>query len=158
LGGGRIALVACHDVNFVDLHLALEFHRRHAGDQALAQRRGHDVDIVLIQTQFTGNLKIGKVEAHEVKTQNPDAQRLMMAGQDRATEVIKAAAAALAEVALAVPLSFIVAVSHDRSAVACGAAHTIRPTMLTDQRETLVVIDERGKINQLCGSHESLVQ
>src|SRR3954469_6820970 len=40
-----LALVAGHDVDFVDLHLALQHHRRCLGDQAAAQVLRHGLHV-----------------------------------------------------------------------------------------------------------------
>jgi hypothetical protein len=78
----------------------------------------------------------------------------MMAGQNGAAQVIKANAAGFATVALAVPLRLIITVPMDATAGAAGAANTIGPTVLTDQQVTLVVVDERGEIDQLRNSQD----
>jgi hypothetical protein len=146
--------VASDNINLVGLDLALELHRGDTGNQALAQRRGHDLDVIVVQIQFTCDLQIGKIETHEVKTQNPDAQRLMMTGQDGTTEIIETTATALAKVALTVKLGVIVTVPHNRAAIARRTANSVGPPVLTDQRKALVVIDKRGKIDQARGVHE----
>ena len=77
-----------------------------------------------------------------------------MARQDRPGQVIEAAAAAFATVALAVPLLLVMTITDHRMARTTGTAHAIGPTMLTDQLVALVVIDERRKIDQLRDSHD----
>ena len=62
----RLAFVPGHDVNLVDLHLALQFYRRHFGDQAAAQLLCHGLHIRDGQAQLTRNLPVREVQAHEV--------------------------------------------------------------------------------------------
>ena len=46
--------------------------------------------ITAIERQFVGNLLVRHVESHEVQTQYPDFQRLMMSGKDGVGQIIKA--------------------------------------------------------------------
>ena len=144
----------CDDIDLVDLDHALKLHFGGLGNEAVPQARGHRLDIVFIQAQFPGDLEIGEVQSHEIQAQDPDPERLVMAGQDRPGQIIEATAAAFATVALAVRLFLIVAVTADRMARAARTANAIGPTMLTDQIEALVVIDERGEVDQLRDSHD----
>ena len=77
----------------------------------------------------------------------------MMAGQDRPGQVIEAAAAAFATVALAVPLFLIVAITGHRIARTARTADSIGPALLTDQIVALLVVDERGEVDQLRDGH-----
>ena len=70
------------------------------------------MNVVFIQTQFPGDLEIGEVQSHEIQAQDPDPQRLMMAGQDCPGQVIEATAAAFATVSLAVALFVIMAIAN----------------------------------------------
>jgi len=140
-------------VDLVELDHALKPHRGDLGNEALPQLRGHRMDVVLIQAQFPGDLQIGEVQSHEIQAQDPDPQRLMMAGQDRPGQVIEAAAAAFATVALAVGLFLIMAITGHRMARTARTANAIGPTMLTDQIVAFLVIDERGEVDQLRDGH-----
>src|SRR3954452_11876058 len=88
----------------VDLDLAPEPHRLDPGDQAGAELLGHELHVRLAQAQLLGDLPVREVEAHEVQAQNPDPQRLVMAGQDVAGQVVEAGAAGGAAVTLPVRL------------------------------------------------------
>ena len=48
----RLAFVPGHDVDLVDLHLALQFYRRRFGDQPAAQLLRHRLRIRSIQAQL----------------------------------------------------------------------------------------------------------
>jgi hypothetical protein len=112
------------------------------------------MDVVFIQAEFPGDLKIGEVQSHEIQAQYPDPERLVMACQDRPGQIIEATAAAIATVALAVRLFLIMTVTDHRMARTARTANAIGPTMLTDQIEALAVIDERGEVDQLRDSHD----
>ena len=143
-----------YHVDLVDLDQTLEFHLGGLGDEAFPQARGHRLDVVLIQIQFSGDLKIGEVQPHEIQAQYPDPEWLMMAGQDRPGQVVEATAAAFATVALALPLRLVVTITDHRVARATGTADAIGPAMLTDQLVAPPVINERGEVNQLRSSHD----
>jgi hypothetical protein len=138
-----LALVPGHDVDFVDLDLALQPRRRGLGDQAAAQLLRHGLHVGPAQAQLPGDLPVREVQPHEVQAQHPDPQRLMVSGQHRAREVVEAPRARLAAVALPVRLRVVAAVTHHRAAAAPGAAHALRPALLAHQREALGVVDPR---------------
>jgi len=140
-------------IDLVDLDHARKLHLGGLGNEALPQARGHRMDVVFIQVQFPGDLQIGEVQSHEIQTQDPDPQRLMMAGQDRPGQIIEATAAAFATVALAVGLFLIVAIADHRMARTARTLDAVGPTMLTDQIVALRVINERGEVDQLRDSH-----
>src|SRR3954449_11829236 len=94
------------------------------------------------QAQLLGDLAVGEVQAHEVEAQHPDAQRLVMAGQDSASEVVEAGAARRAAVALPVRLGVVPAVAGDLGTIAARAANAVRPAVLPDQLEALRVVDQ----------------
>ena len=141
-------------IDLVDLDHALKPHLGGLGNEALPQKRGHRMDVVFIQAQFLGNLEIGEVQSHEIQTQYPDPERLMMAGQDRPRQIIEANAAVFATVALAAALFLIMTITDRRMSRTARTANTIGPTILTDQIEALVVINERGEVDQLRDSHD----
>jgi hypothetical protein len=67
------------------------------------------------------------------QAQHPDPQRLMVPGQNGASQVVEAAAAGCAAVALAMRLGIVPAMAGDRGAVTGRAASTLRPAMPADQ-------------------------
>ena len=146
--------MAGHHIDLVDLDHALKRHVRDLREQALAQGRCHHVDVVFIQIQFAGDLEIGKIEANEIQAQYPNAERLMMASQDRPAQIVEARPATLAAVALAVLLPVVNTIADHGLAGAAGTANAIGPTMLTNQPKTLLVVDEGGEINQVIGSQD----
>ena len=75
-------------------------------------------------------------------------QRLVMAGQHRAGQVVEARLAALAQPALARVPGILPAVPDHVRAVAGRAPHAIRPAMLADQVEALGVVEQRGQADR----------
>jgi hypothetical protein len=145
-----------HDVDLVDLDLARQFYRRRPGGQPAAELLRNGLHFGTIQTQFQGDLPVGKVQAHEVKAQHPHAQRLVVPGQHRSGEVVEAPSVCLAPVALPTGLRVVVAVPGDGAAAAHGAARTLRPAVLAHQREALGVVDQARKVDQVgCGHDKS---
>ena len=144
--GRRLTLVAGHDVYFVDLDLALEPHRREPGGEPLPRMLGHGLHVRRGEVQLPGDPSVREVQAHEVEAQDPDAQRLVVAGQRGACQVAEARAASRAAVAPAVRLSL---VPGDRGALAARAADTLGPAVLADQLVALRVVDQRGEVHQV---------
>jgi len=69
--GGGVALMTGYNIDFITLDFTLKRNRFLLVDEALPQVRGHLLHIVFIQTQLLGNLLVGKIEVHEIQTQNP---------------------------------------------------------------------------------------
>ena len=92
-----------------------------------AQLFGHRLHITDIEIEFAGDLLVGQVQAHEVKAQDPDPQRLMMTGEDGLGQVIEAHLAGRAAVALALSLPVIVTIPRHLVTPALRAAHTRGP-------------------------------
>jgi hypothetical protein len=143
-----MTFVPRHDIDLVHLHGTLELDLRRFGQQALAQARRHCLDAVLIQTEFVGDLTVGEIETHEIQAQNPYAERLMTPGQDRPGQIVEAAAATLATVALPLLLGVVDPVAYDAVTATARAANAVGPTVLTDQLVTLRVVDEGGEVDQ----------
>src|SRR6185369_5009883 len=146
---GRLALMAGYDVDLVNLHFTSQRCRWDLGRQSVAQLLGHELHVRAGEAQFLSDLPVGEVETHEIQAQHPDPQRLMMPGQHRAGEVIKATRTGLTPVALPVRLRVIATVAHHGGTAASGAAHALRPAMLPYQGEALGVVDQRGEIDQV---------
>jgi hypothetical protein len=119
---GRLALVPGYDVNFIDLSAAFQLHGRCPSDQTLTEMFGHRLYIRGVQAQFLSDLPIGKVQPHQVEAQNPHTERLMVPGQHRAAEVVEPCMAGLAQIALPMPLSVIMAIADDDDTVAVRTA------------------------------------
>jgi len=67
---------------------------------ALTQRVRHALHVVLVQLQLLANRAIRQIQAHEVQTQHPAAQRPMVTRQDRPRQLVEPAITGLAAVCL----------------------------------------------------------
>ena len=141
--GGGISLVSGHDMNLVHPDHARQGFPDRLGGQAPAQPWRHVPGIVPVQSQLPGDLAIRQVQPHEIKAQDPYPHRLVMAGQDRARQVIEPDATAVATITLAMRLGLIMPITDHRRAVTRGTTHTGRPAMLADQLKALRVINQR---------------
>jgi hypothetical protein len=110
-----MALVPGNHIDLVDLDHALKLHPGGRANEAFLQARSHRMDVVFVQAQFPGDLQIGEVQPHEIQAQYPDPERLVMARQDCSGQVVEAAAAAFATVALAVALLLVVTIADHRT-------------------------------------------
>src|SRR3954451_6958444 len=117
------------------------------------QLLGHELHVRACESKLQGDLSVGEAQAHEVKAQHPDPQRLVVARQHRAGQVVEATRASLAPIALPVRLRVIAAVAYHGVAAASGAANALRPAMLPHQGEALGVIDQRRQVDQVRCSH-----
>src|SRR3954454_12351096 len=110
------------------------------GGQAAAQLLGHGLHIRPVEAQLLGNLAVREVQAHEVQAQHPDPQRLVMPGQHRAGEVVKAPRTRLAPISLPMSLDLVKAIADYSTAAAGRAANTLRPAMLAHQGKALGIV------------------
>jgi len=103
--------VARDDVDLVDLDLARQDDGRGLGGEPLAQMRRHVLNVAFVQVQFEGDLAVRKVQPHEIETQNPDLQRLMMPSQNRAGEIVEPNPTTPADISLTQPLRVVMPVA-----------------------------------------------
>jgi hypothetical protein len=76
-----------------------------------------------------------------------------MSSQNRSGQIIKPCATVPAQIALSMPMSFIMTVTDYRNAGARWAVDAIQPPMLTDQLITLAVIKQGGQIDDQGSEH-----
>ena len=93
---------------------------------------GYDLDIVLVQIEFMGDLPVRQVEPHEVETKHPDPKRLVMSGQNGAGQIVEAALARCTD-SVTMPLRVIMPMASHRGAVTVGATDTLGPPMPAHQ-------------------------
>ena len=136
-----------HHIDFVALDGAREGNRRAAVDDPLAEQLDHLLDVALVEFELLGDLQAGEVQAHEVGAEDPGAQRLVVAGEDGAGEVVEPPAAGLAEVALAMRLGVVAAVLDDLGGPAVGAVHAAGPTERPDRVVTPGIIDQVAEVD-----------
>src|SRR5262252_2986056 len=87
-------------------------------------------------------LLIREIQSHEIQTQHPDFQRLMMSRKNGVGQIIKTCVTIMILVALTGRLRVIKAAFDDLFGLTRGAGDTIWPAQLTDGLITLSIIDE----------------
>ncbi len=101
------------------------------------------MDVVFIQIEFLGNLCVRYVESHEVQTQNPNAQGLVMTGKNRVGHIVESSLTRLTDIALSLGLGLVMTLLGGRWALAIWACHLVWPTQVPDGGEAFGVVDER---------------
>jgi hypothetical protein len=145
--------VACHNVDFVDFDFAMQRGRWHIRNKPCAQLLCHGVHVGGIHTQLRGDLPVRQVQPHEIEAENPNAQRLMMASQNRSCQIIKPSRACLAPIPLPRQLGIVMAISDNGVSATTRTANALRPAMITNERETFSVIQQTRQIDQFRYSH-----
>jgi hypothetical protein len=87
-----------------------------------------------------------------LQAQHPNPQRLVMAGQHRAGEVVEAPRTFLAALALPVRLVVVAPVADHRGSIAPGATYAFWPAVLGHEGEALGVVQQAGQVDQARGS------
>jgi len=85
------------------------------------------VRIVRVHIQLSRNLLRGEIQTHEIQTQDPGAQRLMMAFKDGAAQIVKLIPTRLALIALPMGLMRVKAALGDLDGRAYRAADAAGP-------------------------------
>src|ERR1700747_3491674 len=98
--------------------------------------------ITAVQRQFLRNLLIRDIQAHEIETQHPDFQRLMMARKNGVGQIIKAGIAVVALIALACRFRVIEAALDDLGGLTRWTRNTVWPAQLADGLIALHIINE----------------
>src|SRR4051812_32080198 len=150
----RLALVAGHHVNLIDLHLTLQPGCWDFGHEATAQLFRHRLHVGRAQPQLQGDLPVREVQPHEVEAQHPPPQRLMVSGQHCAGEVVEAPGAGLTAIALPSALRVVTPVPDNREAVTPRTTYAIGPAMLAHQGEALGVVQKSREVDQIGCSHD----
>ena len=104
--------------------------------------------VVGVKIQLLGDLLVGEVQPHEVQDQDPDPERLVVAGEDGVGQVIEAPAAGPALVPLPMRLGLIPALLDDLGRIAVGAAGAVRPAEVADHLVALGVVDDPQDIDE----------
>ena len=98
--------------------------------------------ITAIQGQFVGNLLIRQIQSHEVQTQYPHFQRLMMSGKNSVRQIIKASVTVMTLITLTGGFGIIKALLDDLYGHTRGTRDALWPAELADGLITLHIIDE----------------
>jgi hypothetical protein len=137
-----MTLMSGHHIGFVEFDLAAEDLDGLARDDPFAELSGHRLGVVGVEIQLLADLFIREIQAHEIEAEDPDPQRLVMAGEDRPGQVIEELLAGLAPIALPLGLGGIVALPGDPRGIAMGTGDALGPPHLADRLEALSIVDE----------------
>src|SRR5205085_5476041 len=137
-----MALMSRHYIDFVAFDRAGKRHRGPAIDDPLAELSDHRPGVVLVDVELLGDLQAGEVQPHQVQAGDPGSQRPVVAGEDRAGEVVEASPAGAALVALAVRLGVVPPVLDHRSGAAMRTGDLVGPAHRPDRLVTLGVVDQ----------------
>ncbi len=85
-----------HHRDFVAFDLASERDFGLPLDEAFAKLRCHFLNIVTVQIKFLGNLFIREIQSQEIQADDPDPPRLVVAGEERPSQVVEAFATGVA--------------------------------------------------------------
>jgi hypothetical protein len=111
-------------------------------DDPFAELGGHLLSVVGVEIQLVADLLVREIQSHEIKTEDPDPQRLVMASEDRTSQVVEEFLTGLATVALPLRLGRIMTLFRNPQRVAMGASHALGPAQLANRFVTLPVVDE----------------
>src|SRR3954447_22491754 len=137
-----MTLMSCRDIDFIAFHLAAERHRRLASHDALAQLRGHPLNVITVEIQLLSDLFLREIQPHEVEAEDPRPQGPVMAGEDRAGQVIEAPPTGRALVPLPRRLGLVASLLGDSGGSAMRAGHSVGPAHLPDGLEASAIVDE----------------
>ena len=134
------------DVDLVTFHHAGQDFGRARRQDAGAQLFGHGLHVTDIEVELAGDLRVRQVQAHEVEAQDPDPQRLMMAGENCVGQVIEARLTGRAAVTLALGLPIVMTMPGHLVTLAYRGNARLRAT--ADRVKALGLIDQGLKVDQ----------
>jgi hypothetical protein len=102
----------------------------------------HLLHITDMQLQFVCNLLIRYIQAHEIQTQYPYFQRLMMSRKNRVCQIVKPCMTVVTLIALTSRLCVIKATLDDLLRFARGAGDAVWPAQLADSLIALYIINQ----------------
>jgi len=77
-----MTLMSCYHIDFVEFDFAAESLDRLALDDPFAELGGHLLGVVGVDIELVADLFIREIQTHEIEAEDPDPQRLMVAGKD----------------------------------------------------------------------------
>jgi hypothetical protein len=103
-------------------------------------------------------LTVRQVPSHQVQTEHPDPQRLMLSGKDGVGSVTQVSPTLLTLVALAVWLGLVLATLHDLSTATLRAAYPSFPPQLAHRFVALGIVNQTSEIEVEHDNSELLVR
>jgi hypothetical protein len=139
----RLALVTCDEINLIACNLVTPGRGWFLDHNTLAHLTRHLLHVSLLEIEFWGNLVVREVESHELHTQNPPPQGVMMTGQDRVGHIVNAWLTGLAQRTLTFGLGIVAPLCCHLRAITRGTLDTVRPAQVTNGLKTIGVVAER---------------
>lgn len=134
--------MTCYDVDLVAFNFSSELQGWLFGIHSQAQGLGHVLNVVLVQVELSRYLLVRQIQAHQVKAQYPDPQRLMVAFEDGSGKIVEVGATTFAMVPLASRLGLIMSESNNLAAAATGAPCTVWPPDVANGFKAFGIIDQ----------------
>ena len=85
------------------------------------------MDIIFVQIELLGDLRIREIKSHEIPTQDPKSKRLMMASKDGVSQIVETSLTGLAKVALTRGLRIVAPMFGDLRALTIGTLYPVWP-------------------------------
>src|SRR5260370_23306213 len=102
------------------------------------------------------NLFIREVEPHEIETENPDAQRLVMTSEEGPGQIVEAFPTGVALIFLPCGLGLVPSLFGHPRRMAMRAVDPFRPAHLANRLEALDIVDEVLDVDHHPCSHTTL--
>jgi hypothetical protein len=142
-----MAFVAGDNVYLIALDLAFQNDRLLTVRDALAEFRGYSLSLPLRQTQLGSDLLVRQVQAHQIRAQHPNPQRLVVSCENSIGKIIETTITITATIPLAANFARVVAILDDLTACAMRAANSLRPSQLTHHFIAFRIIDQPSNRN-----------
>ena len=138
--------MACNHIDFINFDFTRQNHSRLFRQDSFAQLGRHVVSTVFIQIEFSRDLQIRQVQAHEIQTNQPDSERLMMTRENGVGEIIKVASTTATVVALSMALGVIHSTLGHLGGFTMCTGHAARPANGSHNFKALLVVNQRQEI------------
>lgn len=122
-----MTFVARHDIHLVTFDLAFQNRRLLTIQESLTKMGRHLLSLGGRQIQLDGDLPIREVQPHEIGTQHPNLERLMMPREHRVRQIVETPLALAAPVSLTMRFGRIVSVLDDLKRFTMRTTHPLRP-------------------------------
>lgn len=148
----RMPLVTGHDVHFITFHFSRQDRFRLAADDPAPELFGHPLDVIWVHAQLLGDLRVGQVQSHEIQTQNPNPQRLMMPRQHCARQIVKIAMTPCTSLFLSRRLGGVATLFRDIRRDTMRTTDPVGPPQLANGVVALNIVQQILKVDHRQGS------
>jgi hypothetical protein len=146
--------VTGHHIDLVAFDFAAQLQLGLGRYDAGSQLFGHLLHIILIQTQFLGDLLVRQIQSHQVQAQDPYLQRLVVTRQHRRGQIIEVPLTPRAVILLTRRLRLIETLFANRLRVATGTGNALGPPQFSDRFIAFRVVKQVLKLyHGVIGKH-----